>query len=480
VRRTLLALLVPAGVIAAACSNPATSAPELKGMTAASHDALFPIVGGTHDGVACDTCHEGAESFTHFSCVNCHAEHGQPRIDSTHLGVVAGYAWSPTSCYACHPRGTAAGIDHARFFPIGAGAVHAAVACSSCHPNPSDRKVFDCVGCHAEAQTASPASNITARHSGVAGYAWASASCYQCHPDSTVPAVDHAAFFPIAAGSKHAGIACSTCHTVPGDRKVFDCLGCHTEPSTTPNHAGVTAYAWASPQCYACHPTAEVPPFPHTAFPIGAGAKHAGISCVKCHPVPGDRKQIDCVSCHTAAATTPAHAGVTGYTWTSSACFTCHPDATVTSSINHALEFPIAAGERHAGISCATCHIDPAVRTTVSCVNGCHAQTPTATEHSPVGGYTYSSPRCLRCHADAQVDLVAQHLPFRIQSGFKHYRRACLTCHPAVRTDKPFGADFLRAKVACTGCHDPADKNHFNQAALTCLGSGCHPDGEKR
>ena len=52
------------------------------------------------------------------------------------------------------------------------------VSCAECHRDPTNVAVFSCTHCHAHRQ-----SEMADKHSGVGGYAWVSASCYQCHPN---------------------------------------------------------------------------------------------------------------------------------------------------------------------------------------------------------------------------------------------------------------------------------------------------------
>ncbi len=73
-----------------------------------NHDGqYFPIYSGTHAGrwTLCSDCHTNSTNFTVFSCINCH-EHSQANTDPHHQDV-GGYVYSPTSCYSCHPSGTA-------------------------------------------------------------------------------------------------------------------------------------------------------------------------------------------------------------------------------------------------------------------------------------------------------------------------------------------------------------------------------------
>ena len=471
--RQMLALCAVAAFAGLGCLEDVAEAPSTTALTPLSHDVLFPIATGTHAGVECNTCHGDYDSFTHFNCTACHV-HDRARIDPMHLGAVSGYSYGPETCYGCHPRGEALGFNHTTYFPIAAGTVHQGLACNTCHTDPANRKVFDCIGCHTSA-------DVDSRHAAVAGYQHLSAECYRCHPDSSIPlnGVDHSTRFPIAAGSKHAGLACSTCHPNPNDRKVFDCVSCHSHDKAPTDlaHAAVAGYSYDSAACYRCHPQANVGSIDHSPyFPIAAGSKHAGIACTDCHTTPGDRKKFTCTGCHThdKAPTDLNHSGIPGYAYDSAACLRCHPSANVVGLIDHTPYFPNAPGTRHQNISCSTCHTTPGNRKVVTCTGTCHPTATMTTRHAPVGGYQYTSATCLRCHADSQVSRVTAHLPFRIQSGTRHYRKSCLTCHPQSRTDKPYGADFVLAKVNCITCHG---NKHGNTTSQSCLRSGCHPSG---
>jgi hypothetical protein len=68
----------------------------------------FPIYSGTHQqGVwtTCADCHTSASNYAVFSCINCHT-HDKTSTDAHHQGV-GGYVYSGTSCYSCHPQGSA-------------------------------------------------------------------------------------------------------------------------------------------------------------------------------------------------------------------------------------------------------------------------------------------------------------------------------------------------------------------------------------
>jgi hypothetical protein len=139
----------------------------------------------------------------------------------------------------------------ARFFPTTPDSAHAAFTCDDCHTDPATFRTFDCLSCHTGAHSDEAA--VTASHSGVPGFQFASPACYGCHP--TGVGVNHEPIFPIASGA-HASVACAQCHLDPTDRSVLGCAGCHphTKTETDGRHSEVSDYSWDSSACYGCHP----------------------------------------------------------------------------------------------------------------------------------------------------------------------------------------------------------------------------------
>jgi hypothetical protein len=248
-------------------------------------------------------------------------------------------------------------------------------------------------------------------------------------PWLTMPdAAAHAASFPIAAGQPHAGLACDDCHReqVAGAWQPsasfasYTCVGCHStaRPDLSHDaratidalHALVTGYAYDDPpsrsraspsRCLGCHPDGSggAPANHPLLFPIGAGSRHAGVSCGQCHTDAADRPntaKLACATCHQALSGFATAHAVAGY----------------------------------------------AITTTVS--------SPTA---APVP-VPLDSPGCLRCHADSQVDRVAAH-PATDESFLRipHRDAGCLTCHSGSRADKPYAAADYRATPGCFTCH---------------------------
>ena len=122
-------------------------------------------------------------------------------------------------------------------------------------------------------------------HAGVAGYAYATSSCLECHPSgSAADAVDHGGEYPIGEGTSH-DEACSGCHTDPDDRAVVTCAGtCHTQAGMSTVHTNkVGGYQYQNALCLRCHP--DTPAFAlssHLPFVITASGRHS--RCLTCHP----------------------------------------------------------------------------------------------------------------------------------------------------------------------------------------------------
>ncbi|MDP2301193.1 MAG: hypothetical protein Q8N03_02055 [Ignavibacteria bacterium] len=80
-----------------------------------NHDVLyFPIYSGEHrnEWNSCSDCHRTPNTFTTFSCIDCH-EHRKSKMDSEHNGV-NGYSYNSIACLNCHPNGTSDKIMNKR------------------------------------------------------------------------------------------------------------------------------------------------------------------------------------------------------------------------------------------------------------------------------------------------------------------------------------------------------------------------------
>jgi hypothetical protein len=216
-------------------------------------------------------------------------------------------------------------FDHDRTpFPL-TGA-HRVAACTQCHGDGVYAgKATDCASCHRGDydRTTSPV------HSS-AGF---STQCATCHTTTSwTTGFDHSTTrFPLTGA--HRTATCVQCH---GDGvyagKSTACDACHHadfNSAANPNHAS----AGFSTACETCHNTTAWSPstFDHDAawFPIYSGT-HLGrwSRCSDCHAVAADFTVFNCLSCHPhndKAQTDSNHAGQSGYSYDSAACYRCHP-----------------------------------------------------------------------------------------------------------------------------------------------------------
>jgi hypothetical protein len=129
----------------------------------------FPLTGYHATSVPCASCHVN-NNFTTLptDCYGCHKTDYQATTNPNH--AAAGF---PTTCTTCHTTSSWLGatFNHT-WFNLNHGGANG--VCSTCHTNSADYAVFVCTNCHTKAQT-------DPHHSGVNGYVWNSANCYQCH-----------------------------------------------------------------------------------------------------------------------------------------------------------------------------------------------------------------------------------------------------------------------------------------------------------
>jgi hypothetical protein len=211
-----------------------------------NHASVFPLV-GTHATQACVACHKnGVYKGTPRDCAGCHLPDYQKTTNPNH--AAAGF---PTTCGQCHQASSpswTASFDHNQFYPLLGR--HLQQTCSACHKNNVYRGTpTSCVSCHLTQyqQTTNP--NHTA-----AGFPTTCESCHKAGDSSWTQGTFTHSRFPITSG-RHAGIACSTCHTTANVYTVFSCVtGCHARATTDDHHRQVTGYRYDSAACYACHP----------------------------------------------------------------------------------------------------------------------------------------------------------------------------------------------------------------------------------
>lgn len=139
----------------------------------------FPLT-GAHKTAPCSSCHaDRVYSGKPTACVACHQQDYNATANPAH--VPAGF---PTDCASCHTTTawTGATFNHdGLYFPIYSGRHRGTwSSCSTCHTNPANYAVFNCLSCHGKTQT-------DGHHTSVSGYVYNSANCYSCHRNGRVP-----------------------------------------------------------------------------------------------------------------------------------------------------------------------------------------------------------------------------------------------------------------------------------------------------
>ncbi len=265
----------------------------------AEHVRFFPIATASHPAV-CTNCHTDLMNrgdLAKLACSSCHQ--GRPTFAGRHAGVSDfPAAAASVDCLRCHADGQVDRVaDHQPKLPIAAGSSTHGTVCLHCHTGlradktwAADFSAYDCTACHANPAT-------DGAHVGVAGYLYASASCYGCHPQGTgIAPADHPSFFPVDAASKHAGVGCRQCHSDLANPRVatnFLCGDCHLvlDPSLATRHTTSTTntrvtvkdYAATSDACLRCHADSQVDWT--SSHPSGrqGDPPHEGATCTTCH-----------------------------------------------------------------------------------------------------------------------------------------------------------------------------------------------------
>ncbi len=435
----------------------------------------------------CMSCHQLSAGKPTFSCLSCHEEISWRIV--ARKGLHASYDLKPGSsqgCIDCHSEHNGENFklttwdlktfDHGKTGYTLEGK-HLGPECSHCHTperiSPRERptiKIKDlrqtflglsplCANCHQD------------RHQGRLG-----PQCLQCHNYdrwATIDKFDHSLTrYPLSG--LHATVACRQCHT-PGPDKLpryagisfRNCSDCHADP-----HRG------RFPQsCQSCHSTAgwnrtSLPEMNRTldhsktTFPLLG--KHSEVECIRCHAGADFNKPLafqKCTDCHR----TDPHGGQFAKRVGGVECSTCHsvngfkPSAFGIEQ-HAATSYPLQG--KHAGLSCAQCHIPKGTITVYAikfryCTD-CHAD-----EHA---GQFASAPhfnRCDDCHNVEKFRPSTFGLRRHNQTKFfltgSHQAVPCLDCHKSSPNFKPKPtAQYRWPSLACTSCHADPHDGRFN------------------
>jgi hypothetical protein len=479
------------------------------------HDA-----GRQESAAKCLSCHKpiaeriGRKTGVHRAvsdCARCHAEHRGPDADlrpidvrrfdhaaETGFPLEGRHAAIAARCAECHPK---------RSF------LDARPACGSCHKDThKDNLGPDCARCHSTAGTFKDArTQFDHRRTDFALVgAHRATACEKCHAGGVFRGLQHETCTPChqEPHRRKFGSACTTCHnqlewatrlvdhrktgfTLVGAHVRLDCARCHPSGMTKPLRSDQCSACHANlhrasvrEDCRSCHTESgwRGATFDHrarTSFPLVG--RHDGLICRKCHTgitpenVPLDRKIVDfggakteCVSCHA-----DTHKGAYGRT-----CDVCHrPSTFKTAGFAHPRTPEFFAG-RHAGVTCAQCHVRPGFQPS-------HAATVAP------GPPTPPSTSCTACHADVHLGQVGaaceqchtvgaerfaasrfSHQKTAFQLTGKHQTAACAKCHPSETRAFPAGRGtamrLTPTPTTCAACHEDPHMGQVSAACGTC------------
>ncbi len=278
----------------------------------------FPLT-GSHTTVDCASCHTNGYSGTSTDCNACHQNNYSSTVNPNHTA-----AGIDTKCESCHTTASwkPSTFNHSTTgFELAGG--HNLPQCSSCHSGNTSNASSDCYSCHSSNYASAP--EHTAQNY--------PKECQQCHntTDWKQATFDHSnTQFPLTGS--HTTVDCASCHTNGYSGTPTNCDACHItnyNNTTNPNHQA----SGFGTQCEDCHTTKGWTPatFDHDGqyFPIYSG-KHRGEwnNCSDCHTNSNDYSQFSCLNCHEhrQSKMDDEHKEVSGYSYVSSACLSCHPN----------------------------------------------------------------------------------------------------------------------------------------------------------
>lgn len=434
----------------------------------------FPLT-GAHTTVNCMECHSGGFAGTPTECNACHLPDYNQSSNPSHTSLNL-----PTDCISCHttaPDWNPASFDIHNQFYVLEGA-HAAIAddCAACHNGDYNNTPNTCFGCHETDynQTNSPP------HESLNF----STNCVSCHTQSAWSPAEYTEhddlYFPIYSGG-HEGAwdDCNQCHTNAGNYAIYTCIGCHVNPETNNQHAGVNGYVYENSACLACHPTGDAAgAFDHSQSNFPLTGAHQTVDCIECHAGGYSGTPTNCDACHMPdfnQSSNPDHVSL-GLSTDCASCHTTNPDWNPALFPDHNDYYALLGAHADIQNQCVLCH-NGNYNTTPNTCFGCH-QDDYNGANDPNHLAAQFPTTCEDCHTQnswtpANWDHDGMYFP--IYSGrHEDEWNQCTDCH-----NNP--GDF--SVFTCFPCHpsgEMADEhdevNGYQYNSNACL--ACHPDGE--
>jgi hypothetical protein len=284
-----------------------------------SHEQTGFALQGQHSTVKCLSCHPTLKfEDARNTCVACHEDVHQQSVG--------------TDCMRCHGTDSWVVADVTKIheqasFPLVGN--HSTFDCARCHENQTTLRFgplpLDCAGCHLKDYQSAARPNHIKEH-----YPTSCESCHSVIANGWASSGVNHQFFPLEQG--HSNLACTQCHkqdTYTGLNP--DCIQCHQQDyltATNPKHQSFPE------KCTECHTLASgwrPARFDNhdSVFPIYSG-NHKGEwnACTDCHTIPSNFNSFSCIDCHehnNASDMAEEHDDVRGYSFSSQACFQCHP-----------------------------------------------------------------------------------------------------------------------------------------------------------
>ena len=288
-----------------------------------NHNVFFALTGG-HATVAsdCAKCHtNGNVKGTPTDCNSCHSAAFNGATNPNHAS--AGFSRDCASCHTTNPGWRPSTFNHNNFYPLTGAHANIASNCSQCHAGGRFKGTpTDCNSCHSGAYNGANNPNHA-----TSGFSRDCASCHTTNPGWRPSTFNHNNYYPISGA--HTRLSCTQCH-VGGryNNTPNTCMGCHTADynRASPNHAA----SGFPTNCTNCHNQNAWRPasWNHDAqyFPIYSG-EHKGEwnNCNECHTTAGNYSIFNCLNCHKKSSTDSDHKKVSGYSYNSNACYSCHP-----------------------------------------------------------------------------------------------------------------------------------------------------------